>query len=136
MKFLFPALLVLSIVLYVIIKKEYFLTPSPALLVASVMALLDASRSTLWITFCALLAICAIAMSLLCLRKPKDADFRSVVGSRCRVTVEVDNYAGRGQVRVGGQIWAARAVSDEEIYEVGDTLSIVAIEGVKLVCRK
>ncbi len=60
----------------------------------------------------------------------------AVVGQRCFVTESIDNYAGSGLVRVNGQYWAARAASDEDTYEAGEFLHIVAIEGVKLICKK
>lgn len=59
-----------------------------------------------------------------------------IVGKRCVVTEKIDNFAGCGQVKVGGQIWAARGAFDDDVFEIGDTLSIVAIEGVRLVCVK
>ena len=70
-----------------------------------------------------------------CINKKK-TDIDSIVGQRCFVTDRVDNYAGRGQVRVNGQFWAARASSDNDVYEEGEFLRIIAIEGVKLICRK
>ncbi|MBQ7326125.1 MAG: NfeD family protein [Clostridia bacterium] len=60
----------------------------------------------------------------------------NIVGKRCVVTEAIDNFAGCGQVKVNGQSWSARAAYDEDTFEVGDTLSIVAIEGVRLVCVK
>lgn len=58
----------------------------------------------------------------------------NIVGKKCLVTEAVDNNAGCGQVRVAGQYWAARSAYDEESFDIGDTLRIVAIEGVMLVC--
>lgn len=60
----------------------------------------------------------------------------NIVGKRCTVTEAVDNYAGCGQVKVNGQNWSARSAYDEDRFEVGETLKIVAIEGVRLVCIK
>ena len=59
-----------------------------------------------------------------------------IVGSKCAVVDTVDNYIGSGLVKVGGQIWAARSVSDDDVFEIGESLVIVAIEGAKLICRK
>lgn len=66
----------------------------------------------------------------------QDKEFNpdSIVGRRCTVVEPIDNNAGCGQVKVGAQYWAARSVYDEERFEVGDTVKIVAIEGVRLVC--
>ena len=68
----------------------------------------------------------------------QDREFNpdTIVGKKCTVIETVDNYAGCGQVKVNGQYWAARSAYDEEIFDVGQTLRIVAIEGVRLVCVK
>ena len=68
----------------------------------------------------------------------QDREFNpdNIVGKKCIVVEEVNNYAGCGQVKVNGQSWAARSAYDDETFEVGDTLNIVAIEGVRLVCVK
>ena len=71
--------------------------------------------------------------------KPKDTSrttINSIVGERCVVVEKIDNFAGCGEVKVKGQIWAARGVSEDDVFEIGERLSIVAIEGVKLICRK
>ena len=60
----------------------------------------------------------------------------AIIGERCVVTEKIDNYVGCGLVKVKGQVWSARGVGDDDIFEVGDRLTVVAIEGVKLVCRK
>ena len=59
-----------------------------------------------------------------------------IVGNKCKVTQTIDNYIGGGLIKVGSSIWAARAVDDNDIYEVGEKLEIVAVEGVKLICKK
>jgi membrane protein implicated in regulation of membrane protease activity len=41
-----------------------------------------------------------------------------------------------GQVKLKGQVWSARGVSDDDVFEVGEVLNIVAIEGVKVICKK
>ena len=66
----------------------------------------------------------------------KDAGLEYIIGKKCVVSERIDNYAGCGQVKVNGQCWSARSAYDEEIFEAGETLSIVAIEGVRLVCVK
>ena len=80
-------------------------------------------------------------MSILAIFKKKSGQERefnpdNIVGKRCVVTEAIDNFAGCGQVKVNGQSWAARSAYDEESFEVGETLNIVAIEGVRLVCVK
>ena len=60
----------------------------------------------------------------------------AIIGEKCIVTEKIDNYAGCGLAKVHGQIWSARGVGEDDVYEVGEVLQIVAIEGVKLICKK
>ena len=82
--------------------------------------------------------IVAAVISLIIFNKRKTKSFTldTVVGERCTVVDAVDNYRGSGLVKVGNQLWAARSVNDDEVYESGEVISVVAIEGVKLICRK
>ena len=66
----------------------------------------------------------------------KNVSIESVIGEKCVVTERIDNFAGCGQVKVNGQGWSARGAYDDDCFEVGETLMVVAIEGVKLICKK
>ena len=58
------------------------------------------------------------------------------INNTAAFTEKIDNYAGCGQVRINGQIWSARGAFENDVFEEGETLRIIAIEGVKLVCKK
>lgn len=60
----------------------------------------------------------------------------AIIGEKCVVTEKIDNFAGCGQARVNGQIWSARGSSENDTFDVGESLTVVAIEGVKLICKK
>ena len=60
----------------------------------------------------------------------------AIIGERCVVTEKIDNYAGCGQVKVKGQIWSARGVNEDDVFDEGTALHVVAIEGVKVICKK
>lgn len=60
----------------------------------------------------------------------------AVVGEKCVVIERIDNYAGCGQAKVRGQIWSARSIDDAVTFEENEVLSVVAVEGVKLICKK
>ena len=60
----------------------------------------------------------------------------AIIGERCVVTERIDNFRGCGQAKVKGQIWSARGVGEDDVFEVGEALHVVAIEGVKLICKK
>ena len=57
------------------------------------------------------------------------------IGKECRVTENIDNIAGTGAVSVGGKIWTARTESDEVKASVGELMTAVRIEGVKLIVK-
>ena len=63
-------------------------------------------------------------------------DLESVIGERCVVVERIVSYAGCGLVKVKGTMWAARGSYDDDVFEVGETLRVVAIEGVRLICKK
>ena len=68
--------------------------------------------------------------------KKTPTNVEAVVGEKCVVLERIDNYAGCGQAKVRGQIWSARSIDDEECFEEGEILRVVAVEGVKLICKK
>jgi membrane protein implicated in regulation of membrane protease activity len=59
----------------------------------------------------------------------------ALIGAHAVVTERVDNLSGCGQVRVNSQIWSARSIDPDIVFEVGDVVSVMAIEGVKLICK-
>lgn len=64
--------------------------------------------------------------------KPLTA-IETLVGRRCRVTETIDGMAVRGLVEIDGMLFAARSLSAKE-YKAGEELTVVAIEGVRLIC--
>ena len=63
-------------------------------------------------------------------------NIESIIGERCVVTEKIDNYIGCGQVKIKGQIWSARGVEEDSVFDEGEVLHVVAIEGVKVICKK
>ena len=59
----------------------------------------------------------------------------SVIGQTCTVTQCIDNLAGCGEVCIRGMYWAARSCDEDTVYEEGETVTVVAAEGVKLICK-
>jgi membrane protein implicated in regulation of membrane protease activity len=51
----------------------------------------------------------------------------ALTGAKAVVLQRVDRDGGR--VRIGGEEWSARAYMDGEVYEPGDRVEIVKIEG-------
>ena len=59
----------------------------------------------------------------------------AIIGERALVTEKINNIAGSGLVKVKGQLWSARSADPDTTYESGDVVTVVAIEGVKLICK-
>ena len=64
---------------------------------------------------------------------PTNADM--VIGKECIVTEEIDNALGTGAVSVGGKIWTARLEDPEIRVEKGTKMTVLRIEGVKLIVK-
>ena len=93
----------------------------------------------LWIGISAstvLLLLCVAYVFYKTSSPQKSISLDDIIGIKCTVVETVDNYAGCGIVRVKGTEWSARSVNDDDVFKPGVTLTIVAIEGVKLICTK
>ena len=110
----------------------------PSACVSMILALCDVN---LWIQLVVFFIIFFLLM--ICLKPvfkknmglkivPTNAD--TLIGMQAVVIEEVDNLHAKGQVKVRGQIWTARSASEDIIFEVGEVVTVVAIEGVKLIC--
>jgi membrane protein implicated in regulation of membrane protease activity len=51
----------------------------------------------------------------------------ALVGSQAVVTTRVDEH--RGRIRLDGQIWSARALDPERVFEPGEAVHVAAIDG-------
>ena len=60
----------------------------------------------------------------------------SLVGRQAIVISEIDNLQGIGQVNVGGMEWSARTRVDGVKLPVGTVVTVLAINGVKLVVEE
>ncbi|MBR6745103.1 MAG: NfeD family protein, partial [Clostridia bacterium] len=65
---------------------------------------------------------------------PTNAD--ALIGMQAVVIEPIDNLHAKGQVRVRGQVWTARSSDGDVTFEEGQTVNIVKIEGVKLICSQ
>ncbi len=129
---LFLALALLSGGAAAIFKRALLLPPLAGTVAALVLAALP---SISWYFELLALVLGAVIAALVVFLFPRRrlSSLEAMVGRRCTVTERIEPLTG-GQVTVDGNLWAARALSSEAAFEVGDELSVVAIEGVKLIC--
>ena len=64
--------------------------------------------------------------------QPTNSDM--VIGKDCNVVEDIDNLLSTGAVKCLGKEWSARSENGEKIA-TGETVTAVAIEGVKLIVR-
>ena len=57
----------------------------------------------------------------------------ALVGKTARVIVDINNLKSQGQVVISGLEWTARSSDDTVVFKIGDAVTIVGIEGVKLI---
>ena len=140
MQYLWLAVLVLSVVLETMMTRAAFLCFIPAALVATFLAFFEVE--VFWqVGIFFLLSGLGLIFALPLARKMRGGkdtpsfSVESAIGSRCLVVERLDNLAGRGAVSVGGMEWAARSLSDDIVIEEGTQVEIIAVEGVKYICR-
>jgi membrane protein implicated in regulation of membrane protease activity len=51
----------------------------------------------------------------------------ALVGQQALVTTRVDEH--RGQIRLDGQIWSARAMDPDRVFEPGEAVHVAEIDG-------
>ena len=82
-----------------------------------------------------------LSVILIALTKPLVKKFKKttektnadrLIGMEAVVLEEINQMEGKGQVKVAGQIWSAKSKSGD-ILEVGKTVTVQSIEGVKVV---
>ena len=94
----------------------------------------------IWVELAVFLILSAISMALLRpltkkILKPNytPTNVDRLVGSIGVITEDVDNIAGTGAVKLSGQIWSAKAASQEISLTVGQEVRVKEIQGVKAV---
>jgi membrane protein implicated in regulation of membrane protease activity len=111
----------------------FFLGPvALAALVAMIFALLGAGAVVQLIVFIAgsvasLALIRPIAKAHLRVPAELRTGTAALTGARAVVLQRVDSDGGR--IRIGGEEWSARAYMDGQVYEPGDRVEVIKIEG-------
>ena len=134
------AVLVASVVIEALTEQFVSIWFAPASVVAAILNLATADLIWQFIVFAVVTVVGIFLFRDLVLKKINSSDSRTnidaIIGEKCVVTERIDNFAGCGQAKVKGQIWSARGAHENDVFEEGEILTIVAIEGVKLICIK
>jgi len=60
----------------------------------------------------------------------------SVIGKSAIVLNAIDNVHSAGTVELDGMEWTARASKDDDVYQVGEVVRVLEVQGVKLIVEK
>ena len=66
----------------------------------------------------------------------KSVGAEGMIGKSAKVIEQIDNLAGCGLVSVDGEQWAAKSVDSDLILDEGADVTVVAVEGVRVVCKE
>jgi membrane protein implicated in regulation of membrane protease activity len=113
----------------------FFLAPfAGGALAAAVAAGVGAPVLAVWAVFL------AVSVVLLAALRPLARSHRrtplqirtgtaALVGSTATVVERISNDEAAGAVRLGGELWTARAFDDDEVYEPGTRVQVIDIKG-------
>lgn len=102
---------------------------------ALVAQLLHAPEWVQWIIFIAVSGVLLLATRPIAKRmkkKVQPTNVDALIGKTAIVSEAIDNTAGKGQVKVGGNVWSARSLDGSKIRE-GEEAVVRTVEGVKLI---
>lgn len=140
MSWIWIGIIVLAIIVEIFTDQLISIWFVPSAIVATVLDFCDVRPVWQMLVFFILTAVGIILTKTVLVKYTKKSSCKTnidaIIGEKCIVTERVDNYAGCGQAKINGQIWSCRSVNDEDVFECGDVLRVVAIEGVKLICKK
>lgn len=113
----------------------------PPAIIATVLAILEVDvwvQSVVFfvVSIVSIVVFHSIFKKKLANSKKKATNTDILIGEKAVVTEKIDNLISVGCVKINGQLWSARAEEDGMSIGEGDVVEIVAVKGVKLVCRK
>lgn len=113
----------------------FFLAPfAGGALVAALITALGAGTAIGWATFLVVSVVLLAALRPLARshrRQPPRlrTGTAALVGASGTVVERIANDEGVGCVRIGGEMWTARAYDDDEVIEAGKRVQVVEIKG-------
>ena len=138
--FIWLGIVVLAVVVEVSTVALVSIWFMPAALVSMILAFCGVPLWIQILVFLILSALCIVFIQPLSKKvlgvKHVATNADSLIGEEAVVIEDINNLEARGQVKVRGQVWTARSADKDAVYTKGDVLNVIAIEGVKLICKK
>ena len=139
MSYLWIALLVGAVVAEAVTNDLVAIWFFPAAIIALITSFFEVP---IWVQILAFVIVglaLVIATRPLCRKFLKSKDVKTnldmLIGKTCIVTEEIRNIDGVGEVKVNGLCWSARAEDESRVIAVGEQVTILQIQGVKLIVQ-
>ena len=136
MLYVWIAVLVAAVVVETLTNDFVAIWFFPAAVIAMVLSLFDVAPWVQLIVFLLVGLALVVATRPLCRKfltvKEEKTNVDALVGKVCIVTEEICNIEERGEVKLSGLCWSARA-ADGRVIAVGEQVTVKEIQGVKLI---
>ncbi|AEH51275.1 NfeD family protein [Pseudothermotoga thermarum] len=136
---------VVWLILGVLLVIGEILTPTFFLLWFAIAAFVTSAVSTMFGTLVQLLTFIAVSAILVILtrplakklvkQEPRKIHIDEIIGKIATVVETIDNKAGKGLVKIQGDIWRAYS-EDDTVIEEGKKVQVLKVEGAHVVVRK
>jgi len=83
-----------------------------------------------------LLSTQKITINFLNNRKKVESNINALIGKKAKIIEALDPIEGAGKVKVNGEVWKAIPTNNSQTFEIGETVIIRDIDGVKLIIEK
>ena len=138
MLYVWIAVLVAAVVVEALTNDFVAIWFFPASLVSMILSLFNTSAWLQLLLFLVIGLVLVVATRPLCRKflsvRGEKTNVDAVIGKACIVTEEICNIEERGEVRLGGLCWSARAV-DGRVIAVGELVTVQEVQGVKLIVK-
>lgn len=69
-------------------------------------------------------------------RKKVESNVNALIGKKAKIIEAIDQIEGFGKVKINGEVWKAILANPSETFEIGETVVIKDVDGVKLIIEK
>lgn len=137
MLYVWLGVVVLAIIIEIVVPGLVAIWFVPSALIAMLLDLVSVPPAFQTVIFLILSVLFIFIFRSFVAKKSKSkTNVNAVIGQKCCVIEKIDNIAGEGRVKLGGMEWAARTENENESFAVGDVVTVVSVEGVKLIVKK
>ena len=115
---------------------------APGALVSMILAVLGVDP-VIQIVVCVVISIVLLTLAKTVLKKYvkkkhkiEKTNVDAMEGKTATVEETIDNSRDAGVVKINGQLWSARMESDDQTADAGEHVTVVCVQGAKLICHR